>query len=232
MLFVEGRGDKTALPKLARRVITHLGANDALFVDAEPFTAKGIGSLVKDGCSNWHRWLSAAGTTRKNIGAVLLVLDGDAEKVPQSWEQYVKQHKSADFCAYRVAAMLAHEARNARAGDAFSLAVVFAMKEFEAWLIGGVESLRGKGLAENRGSVPLSAVVPDIDVETKRDAKGLLRELIPGYDQTLDQAVLADHVDLAMVGQRCRSFLRFQSAINKLAEAVRAGKAIISPAIQ
>ena len=160
------------MPALARGVLADVGGNDALFLDDDPFTVKGVGSLVKDGCANWSRWLSAAGKTRKNVGAVLLVLDGDLGQVPRTWTPYLNQYKSADFCAYRVAAMLAHEARAAHAGDAFSLAIVFAMKEFEAWLLAGVESLRGVSLAEGRGIVPAEVIVPNIDIEAKRDAKG------------------------------------------------------------
>jgi hypothetical protein len=232
VLFVEGKGDKAAFPTLARRVLDTAGANDALFVDADPFVVKGIGKLVKNNCSDWHRWLSAAGRTRKNLGAVLLILDGDAARVPQKWSSYSARFNSTDFCSYQVAAMLGQEARASRAGEVFSLAAVFAMKEFEAWLVAGVESLRGQSLAGGRGIVPDTAAVPDIDIEGKRDAKGLLRRLIPGYDQILDQAVLAEKVDLEAIAKRCRSFRRFQSAISQLANAVRSGNAMVSPAVQ
>ena len=231
---MEGKGDKAAVPVLARRVLSAIGGTDALFVDnGEPFKVKGIGTLVKNSYADWHRWLGAAGRTRKNIGAVLLVLDGDADQVPQKWASYAATYKTTDFCAYRVAAMLAHEARSSRAGDAFSLSVVFAMKEFEAWLVAGVESLRGEMLAEGRGTVPADATPPgiDIDIEAKRDAKGVLSELIPGYVQSLDQAVLAEKVDLTMVAQRCKSFRRFQSTIEKMVNAARSGSRIISPTI-
>ena len=103
------------------------------------------------------------------------------------------------------------------------------MKEFEAWLVAGVESLRGLSLTEGRGIVPSTAAAPDSDLEAKRDAKGVLREIIPGYDQSLDQAVLTAKVDLEAIALRCRSFRRFRSAVMQLAEAVRAGKFIVSP---
>lgn len=231
VIFVEGKGDKAAVPTLARRVLTSAGASDAIFVDAEPFEVKGIGKLVKADYHEWHRWLGAAGKSRPGLRAVLLVLDGDDDHVPQSWSSYSARYGSTDFCLYQVAAMLAHEARTSRAGDAFSLAVVFAMKEFEAWLIAGVDSLRGKSLAEGRGNVPDSAAAPDTDIEMRRDAKGVLRGLIPGYDPSLDQAVLAANVDLEAVAKRCKSFRRFQSAIAQLADAVRTGNAIVSPVL-
>lgn len=231
VLFVEGKGDKTAVPALTRRVLASAGGNDALFVDPDPFVVKGVGKLVKNSCYDWHRLLNAAGKTRKNVGAVLLVLDGDLEQVPKTWAAYVERFRTFGFCAYRVAATLAHEARSSRAGSAFSLATVFVMKEFEAWLIAGVESLQGIALAEGRGTVPETVAVPDFDIERKRDAKGVLRGLIPNYDQSLDQAILAANVDVAIVGHRCRSFRRLQSAVTQLVEAARTGKSIISPQI-
>lgn len=231
VLFVEGKGDLAAVPTLARRVVTSSEANDALFVDPEPFRVSGIDKLIKNNYSDWHRWLNVVGATRKNVGAVLLVLDGDVDRVPPNWEPYSTRYGSTDFCSYRVAAMLANEARKSRAGDAFSFAAVFAMKEFESWLLAGVESLRGHSLAEDRGIVPHTAVIPNIDVESKRDAKGLFRDLVPGYDQSLDQAILAANVDLAQVAFRCRSFRRFQSAMTQLANAVRTHNAIVSPTI-
>jgi hypothetical protein len=234
VLFVEGKGDTAAIPALARRVLKSSGADDALFVDAAPFVVKGVGTLVKNDYRDWHRWLSAAVQTRRNIGAVLLVLDGDPDRVPKSWASYRARYNSTDFCPVQAATILADAARSSRAGEAFSLAVVFAMREFEAWLVAGVHSLRNETLLEGRGRVPAdaSAPAPEIDIEAKRDAKGELRKLIPGYDQTLDQGVLAAKVDMAAVAQRCRSFRRFQSAIQQLAVAARKGEAIVSPITQ
>jgi len=229
VLFVEGKGDTAAIPALTRRVLKSSGADDALFVDAAPFVVKGVGTLVKNDYRDLHRWLSAAGQTRRNIGAVLLVLDGDPDQVPKSWASYRARYNSTDFCPVQAATILADAARSSRAGEAFSLAVVFAMREFEAWLLAGVHSLRNETLAEGRGRVPADASPPEFDIEAKRDAKGELRKLIPGYSQTLDQGVLAAKVDLAAVAQRCKSFRRFQSAIQQLAVAARKGEAIVSP---
>ena len=217
------------MPILARRVIETIGANDSLFVDLEPFRVKGVGSLVKDECSNWLRLIEAAGRTRKDLGAILLVLDGDMDRLPQSWQYYVDRFRRLDFCEYHVAAALAAEARKVRAGDAFSLGIVFAMKEFEAWLVAGVESLRGKMLTGSRGRVSLAATRPSINVDATRDAKGELRKQIPEYDQLLDQATLAAEVNLTAVSTHSRSFRRFENAISQLAHAVRTNGPIVTP---
>lgn len=228
VIFVEGKGDVTAVPKLAQMIVSATGAGDALFVDHNSFKVSGVGTLVKNECSNWHRWLEAAGK-RKNLGAVLLVLDGDNDTVPPNWKRYVDKYKTDEFCAYRVAAMLGAEALPSRAGEAFSLAIVFSMKEFEAWLVASIESLRGTTLAEGRGVVPADAVFPEIDIESKRDAKGVLGKLVPEYQQSLDQGILAAKVDPKLVAARCKSFRRFVHAIEQLSSAVRSGAAVVSP---
>jgi hypothetical protein len=232
VLFVEGDGDRAAVPALARKALNKLGAHDVLVVDdGQPFEVDGVGKLVKDDCANWRRWLRAAAVTRKSMGAVLLVLDGDVGRVPPSWKRYVQQHKTNEFCAYRVAAMLADEARAARGGEAFSVAVVFVMQEFEAWLVAGVESLRGVQLAEGRATIPGDAVFPNIDIEAKRDAKGELRKIVPEYSERLDQGILARKVDPELVFGRCKSFRRFTRALGQLADAARGGRAMVSPAL-
>lgn len=227
--FVEGKGDKAAVPKLAARIAADLGATDAVFIHSEPFTVHGLGTLVKDGCKNWLRWLGAAGKSYGDLGGILLVLDGEPEPVPPKWISYINRYNTRDFCARRVAAVLASDAQSARAGEVFSLAAVFAVKEFEAWLVAGVESLRGVALAENRGTVPSTASAPAGDIEAKRDAKKQLRELVPGYEQSLDQGILAAKVDIEVVAKRCRSFCRLRNAISQLADAVRSGKPMVSP---
>jgi hypothetical protein len=229
VIFVEGKGDVQAVPALAQRLVNEIGAHDALFVDHEPFRVRSVATLVKNNCFDWHRWLNAAGKTRARLGAVLLTLDGDPDRVPQMWTPYAKRFGSTDFCARHVAAMLGQEARADRAGDQYSLATVFAMKEFETWLLAGVESLRGTALAEGRGVVPNAAACPAIDLENTRDAKGRLKQVIPGYDQSLDQGVLARQVDLQQIRERSRSFRRFCSAIQQLADAVREGKHVVTP---
>lgn len=231
VIFVEGKGDVKAAPVLAQRVVTEIGANDVLFVDHEPFRVRGLATLVKNDCSDWHRWLNAARKTRANLGAVILMLDGDPAQVPKSWKRYESLFGSNTFCARYAASALAEESRSSRVGNQYSLATVFAMKEFETWLLGGVESLRGKPLADGRGTVPTNVVCPNIDLENKRDAKGQLKRIIPGYDQSLDQIVLAREVDLAAVRNRCRSFRRFCSAVQQLSDAIRSGVCVVTPSI-
>ena len=227
--FVEGHGDRTAVPRLAARLVKEAGGDDVVFVDSEPFRVGGLGRLAKNDGQEWIRFLRAAATTRKNLSGVLLVLDGDSANVPPSWRAYIERYKTSEFCARRVAAVLAEQARAVRAGDAFSLAAVFAMREFEAWLVAGIETLRGVELSEKRGVVPHTARAPDIDIEAKRDAKGMLRGQLKQYQETLDQGQLVSHVGLAAIRERCRSFRRLESALRQLIDAARSGNAVTTP---
>ncbi len=228
-MFVEGKGDVKAVPVLAQRVVDEIGAHDALFVDHEAFRVRGLGTLVKNSCFDLHRLLGAARRTRGNLGAVLLVLDGDVGRVPGTWTRYVTVFRSDHFCAKSVAATLADESRTAGAGRVFSFAVAFAMMEFEAWLLASAESLRGRQLKDGRGAISNNIVCPQIDLENTRDAKGQLKKIIPGYDQSLDQGLLTSGIDLQMVRNRCRSFRRFCSAIKQLTDAIRTENHIVTP---
>ena len=80
VLFVEGDGDRLAVPVLVKRLLTDLDAWDCLFLDPNPFVVGEVGRLIKDECRNWLRWLGAA-AKRGAIGAILLVLDGDVSTI-------------------------------------------------------------------------------------------------------------------------------------------------------
>ena len=92
-------------------------------------------------------------------------------------------------------------------------AVVLAHREYEAWFLGGIESLRGKrGIRIDAASHPLP--------ETPRDAKGALEDCMMAgrtYSETADQAALTASMDLAAVHARCRSFRRMVRAFGVLA---------------
>jgi Domain of unknown function (DUF4276) len=93
-------------------------------------------------------------------------------------------------------------------------AVVIAHREYEAWFLGALESLRGL-----RG-VRSDAVPPPLP-EGIRDAKGKFEEFMtaPGqYSETVDQAALTARFDLAAAHRRCRSFRRLVKAFGSLLE--------------
>jgi len=200
VLFVEGEGEAEAVPKLVKRLLTEQNAWDAVSLDEQTFRVGGVNRLVKDKYREWKRKL-AASLKRRNVGAVLLILDGD-----------VKQFEGDVFCSAKVARSLASEAASVGGGVTFSVAVVFARQEYESWLIAGIDSLAGQRLPDGR-LIAKDAKAPQGDLEvTPRDAKGWFSAVIEGgYKPTRDQAALTDLLDLQAVRERkLRSFQRLE----------------------
>jgi hypothetical protein len=220
VLFVEGDGDREAVPVLVKRLLTNLHAWDFLILEPRPYVVGEVNALLKDNCSKWVRLLAAAAKDA-NVGAILLVLDGDIRKVP-----------GKAFCARDVARTLARESARARGGEQFSVGVVFACQEFESWLIAGVESLAGKRLSDGSPAVRPGVEPPQGDLEqSPRDAKGWLRNVMEaGYNPSRDQSVLTAIVDLGLVRSRSmRSFRRLEHALEQIVTAIRDASPIVSP---
>ncbi len=97
----------------------------------------------------------------------------------------------------------------------FSVVVVCAKREYEAWFLASLETIQdGKSF--------------DGDPEEKRDAKGWLRQNF-GYKQTRHQAKYTRMLDIPLVLKRSRSFRRLYHAFEQIAEAVQNKKIIITP---
>jgi hypothetical protein len=219
VLFVEGQSEAEAAPKLISGILTELNAWDAVILDPNPFRVRHVNSLVKDGHREWRRKLQAA-LTRPNVGAVLLLLDGDIKRV-----------EGSAFCAASVGRSLAATAADVGGGAIFSVACVFARQESESWLIAGIESLAGKTLCDGR-TIPETIVGPGTDLEdSPRDAKDWLNGVIPGgYKPTRDQAELTRLLDLRLVRDAdMRSFRRLESAVKELVNAIRTGDHVATP---
>lgn len=220
VLFVEGEGEATAVPRLVSRLLTEQNAWGVAILDEHPFRVGQINKLVKNEYREWKRKL-AASLKRSNVGGVLLMLDGDIKKVA-----------SAAFCAATVAKSLSKVATEVGAGNTFSVTSVFANQEYESWLLAGIESLAGKTLPDGR-TIPADIDVPDGNLEeSPRDAKGWLNKRIAGgYKPTRDQAILTQWVDLHLVrNRRIRSFQRLESAVSELVGAIRSETHVVTPA--
>ena len=219
VLFVEGEGDVDAVPILVKRLLSEQNAWDAVRLDPDAYRVGGIQDLAKAEFVEWKRVLAIAGK-RRNLGGILLLLDGDAKKL-----------MGEDFCAAKIAKALANEAKDVGGGAIFSVAVVFARQEFESWLIAGYESLKGKRLSDG-GKIDEHATTPDGDLETSpRDAKGWLRKVVEGgYKPTDHQAELTELVDLGAIRARQpRSFKRLESALSELIAAIRDDAHVVTP---
>ena len=192
VLFVEGEGESDAMPGLVGRLLEEQKAWDSVFLDEHTFRVGQVNKLVKNEFYEWKRKLSAS-MKRPNLGGVLLVLDGDIDRVG-----------SDPFCAAAVARSLTKEAAIVGAGTTYSVATVFALQEFESWLIAGIESLAGKTLPDGRVVAPAGVKAPPGDLEqSPRAAKEWLNKVVEGgYKPTRDQAELTKSVDLRLVRER------------------------------
>lgn len=133
--------------------------------------------VVKPG--ELERTLEGALAQRPGASCVLILLDAD------------------DDCAATLGPELL---ARASAVTRLPISVVFAVRELEAWFLGGLESLRG-----HRG-VDALAAYPE-DPEQPRGAKERLRAFMKGktYVDTDDQPALMAALDIHAARTRCPS---------------------------
>ncbi len=218
VLFVEGEGESTAAPILVNKVLNTIpNVWEHVYLDQATFRVGEINKVLSN--DNWRRKLLAA-NKRKNVGGILMLLDGDIKKIGGQTQ-----------CLIEVAKELTEQALNLGAGTQFSVVIVFAIQEFESWLIAGFESLKGKEFPDGR-RVAVEAEIP-INVETApRDAKDWFKNIIGGgYRPTRDQAELTRWLDVAIVSSaNLRSFQRFESAVTELVNAIKTDQHVATPA--
>lgn len=143
---------------------------------AQPFRVH-RDKVVKPG--ELERAIKQALRSRPDPSALLVLLDAD------------------DDCPARLGPELLARARTATDRP---VSVVFAVRELEAWFLGGIESLRGM-----RGIAP-DAAWPH-DPEEPRGAKGRIEALMGGrgYGDRADQPALMAKLDIAAARRRCPS---------------------------
>src|SRR5947209_1412123 len=211
VLLVEGDGDVQAMPSLVGRLLTQLPDNlqGQLFLDNAPMRIGGLHQLTGKRQADLARHLGNA-TKRPRLGAALLILDGDADRV-----------EGQPFCAVEVARSLAQRATAAGAGTQFSFAAVFLRQEYESLLLAVADQLPG---------LKPGVVVPPTPEEGPRDAKGWLHEhLVDGYNPTDRQLELTRAVkDWAPV-HSLNCFQRLAHALMELADAVSSSRHVVSP---
>jgi len=219
VVISEGDGDVEAAHSLVHRILKEINPWDCLWLDPNVIRAGGLQNLTGRKATNWTNKLRVA-QNRGDLGGVLLVLDGDAERV-----------EGAAFCAKDVATELATRAASAGGGSTYSVACVFACPEFETFLIAGIGSLAGKPLPNGRPGIDPSAQAPPNLETAPRDAKGWLRQhMRAGYRPTRDQKPLTDMVSLDDIRKYgLRSFRRLENALRELVEAIRGDSHVTSP---
>jgi len=187
--IVEGHGDVEAVPVLLRRLRDEAGLFDLA-----------VGTPIRRARPQLiHReTLSQAidlARRQADCRSILIVFDGD------------------DDCPRELAPRLQDWA--AAASPRIPCAIVMAHREYEAWFLAAVESLRG-----HRG-IRVDASPPS-DPEALRGAKEALESvMIPGtsYYEKADQPALTARFDMAAAYRRSRSFRRMTRAFGSLAGA-------------
>ncbi len=222
VLFVEGAGDRDAVPVLVKHLLTAANGWSHLFLDEQPFVVGNVAALTKGDGKELVRFLKAA-AKRPNLGAVLLVQDGDLPRI-----------RGEDFCAARFGSRMSEWAKIAGAGVGFSVATVFACQEYESWMLACVDRLAGRELPDKRPGVKPGTPSPGGDLEkSPRDAKGWLDQHLdagckPTRDQKLFTQLMLDHLEV--IRQRpLRSFLRLENALSQLVAAAVAGTFVVTP---
>ena len=226
VLFVEGHGDHAAAPILIQRLLRENGGNDIAFVDPSTFRVGELAKITGKSLSKWERYLLAAAKHR-DLGGVLLLLDGDCTEM-----RLDDPDVALPFCIQTAAWFLAERAKALALGKQFSVGVVFASREYESWIISGIESLIGKRLTDGREVLSQCPNdVPPNPEQSPRGAKEWLRShLSIKYDAAAHQAELTRLVDWSTVRNRqLRSFSRLENAVESLVTAIRTGQPIVTP---
>ena len=223
VLFCEGQGDEGASRLLVDRLLTQLDRTRRhLFLDPDSFRIGDLTKLVnkdrkkfekKEGETFWVNKLASA-AKRKNVGAMLLLLDGDYDG-----ELFHTSDGHRSFCAKDFALLLAQQAQSAGAGRNFSLAVVFARQEFESWLIAGCPEFH-----------EYAPKKPE-EIEKLRGAKEWIgKHRHSFYKPTRHQAELTQTLDIhAPLLNQMRSFQRLKNAMSQLVQAVCENQPVCTP---
>ena len=181
----EGHGEVQAVPLLLRRIQQEL--DPTLDLRIPPLVRIGRQKLVKPGelegtVEQWARRLQPP-------RAILILIDAD------------------DDCPARLGPALLERAEQARPD--VPLGLVLAKREFEAWFLAAIESLRGKrGVAENCPAVP--------EPESIRGAKEELGRCMGAYSPTIDQPALAAIFDMQCARERSDSFDKCWREVERL----------------
>lgn len=193
--IVEGYGEVEAVPILLRRFIEEANAWDIAI--GRPIRCN-RNKLIKR--PELEKTVGLAGI-RPDCSAILIMFDGDQD-CPAELGPTVQRWAAA------VAGGIPCE-------------VVLPHREYEAWFLAAIESLR-----EQKGIRP--DAMPHPEPETPRGAKEQLEARMPAnksYIETVAQPAFSAHFNLAAAYARCRSFRRMTRAFGALLRAMGRGVA-------
>lgn len=185
--IVEGHGEVSAVPALLRRLQEESGAYQFE-----------VGKAIRRNRSDFLNQDALA----KAIDLVMLQPDCRAILI---------LFDSHDDCPKELGPQVKQWAQ--KEAGAMPCEVVMACREYEAWFLAAMESLRGRrGILADASSHPTP--------EGPSGAKEQLEDRMDkgtSYHETLDQAPLTAQFDLAQAYARCRSFRRMIKAFGQLA---------------
>ncbi|MGB6064526.1 MAG: DUF4276 family protein [Desulfomonilaceae bacterium] len=187
--IVEGHGDANSVPVLLSRILRFMNV-DTVHPD-KPIRQKRQ-QIVKKGELE-KAIVELAMKKRKNVGAILVLLDADKD------------------CPATLGPALLMRAKQA---THLPVAVVLAKREFEAWFLGCIESFRGfKG-------IPADAEAPE-NPETL-GGKGQFKRFCKGikYAPSVYQAEFARRIDVSLCRERCPSFDKLLRDVEALVKAM------------
>lgn len=186
--IVEGHGEVQALPVLLRRLLHEMEMWDV-----------GVGQPIRRQRDELVTQASleravAVARRRDDCGSVLILIDGDDD---------CPAHLGPRLCEWAAATVVPCE-------------VVLAHREYEAWFLAAIESLRGlRGIRED--------AQPSSDPETPRGAKEKIEDRMEdrrSYSETKDQPALSARFSLSDAYRRSRSFRKFTAAVGSLVRAM------------
>ena len=183
---VEGVGEVQAIPVLFRRLAGVAGVHDLQIATPIRYSRHDIVAGLG---------AERAASLARSRGAVSLVVVFDAD----------------DDCPVEVARAVAEHF--ASAAPDLAIWVVVADREYEAWFLGAIDSLRGR-----RGI--LADVDSHADPESPRDAKGELTQRMDGsraYLPRVDQPAFTALFAMDSAYRTCRSFRRMAKVFGELA---------------
>ncbi len=165
-VIVEGHGEREAVPLLLRRIARWL--DPALQLTIVPPLRIPKGHIVKE--TELKRAVELVARKAGPGAPILILVDSD------------------DDAACSLGPQLLDWAKMTR--DDREIAVVIAVREYEAWFLASARSLAGRrGLPKSLDRV--------VRPELHRDPKGWLSRQMPnGYSETLDQPALTAAMDL------------------------------------
>jgi len=192
--IVEGHGEVKAVPVLLRRLLAEAQVYD--FQVGNPIRRKRSQFVQEEPLRQSVR----IARLQKDCRAILILFDSD------------------DDCPKELASQI-EEWATEEAGE-IPCCVVMAHREYEAWFLASIASLRGeRGIRRDAESHP--------EPERPRNAKHQLESRMHSglsYSETADQAAFTARLDFAVAYSRCRSFRKMATAFGRLLEG--AGMAI------